>query len=192
MPEPEVLTWIAFAGGERVALGPPAEVAHACARHLERNPGAALLAFDAHSSQPVEMDLRGTPAEASARLDPAAAVRPGPGRPKLGVTAREVTLLPRHWDWLAAQPGGASVALRRLVEEASRTHQERDRRRRAQESAYRFVTALAGDAPGYEEALRALFAGDAEAFRRHTGGWPADVREHARRLLDAALNCPGS
>ncbi len=192
MPEPEVQSWIAFAGGERVALGPPAEVAHACARHLERNPAAALLAFDARTSQPVEMDLRGTPAEAAARLGPAAAVRPGRGRPKLGVTAREVTLLPRHWDWLAAQPGGASVALRRLVEEASRTHQERDRRRRAQESAYRFVTALAGDAPGYEEALRALFAGDAEAFGRHTGSWPADVREHARGLLDAALSCPGS
>lgn len=192
MTAPAAPTWIAFAGSARIALGTPAAVAAACKQRLDRDPATALLVFDALSSQPVELDLRGDPAEAAARLDPVAAVRPGRGRPKLGVTAREVTLLPRHWDWLAAQPGGASVALRRLVEEASRALPDRDRRRQAQESAYRFATVMAGDAAGYEEAIRALFAGDAEGFRVHTAGWPADVRDHAMNLSAGALSSPGS
>ncbi len=110
------------------------------------------------------------------------ASRNGPGRPKLGVIAREVTLLPRHWQWLSAQPGGASVALRRLVDDARRTHAGSDRRRAAQEAAYRFMTALAGDASGFEQATRALFAADAHRFEEHTSGWPEDVREHAQML----------
>src|SRR3546814_13839563 len=99
----------------------------------------------------------------------------GRGRPKLGVTAREVTLLPRHWDWLAAQPGGASVALRKLVEQAMRD--DRQTRRAAQEAAYRVMTALAGDLPGYEEAIRALFAGDRPRLENHTAGRQADRRD---------------
>jgi hypothetical protein len=94
--------------------------------------------------------------------------------------AREVTLLPRHWDWLAKQPGGASVALRKLVEDARRDG--RGDRRARQEAAFRFMAALAGNAPGYEEATRALFADDAAAFDAHSRLWPADVRDHARRL----------
>jgi hypothetical protein len=105
-----------------------------------------------------------------------------PGRPKLGVTAREVTLMPRHWDWLGAQPGGASVALRKLVERALRANGDEDRIRQVREAAYRFMTAMAGDAPGYEEALRALFAGDHSRLRRIVAKWPADVREHALAL----------
>src|SRR3546814_490284 len=104
----------------------------------------------------------------------------GRGRPKLGVTAREVTLLPRHWDWLAAQPGGASVALRKLVEQAMRD--DRQTRRAAQEAAYRVMTALAGDLPGYEEAIRALFAGDRQRFEQQIAGWPADLRDYVTRL----------
>jgi hypothetical protein len=93
-----------------------------------------------------------------------------------------VTLLPRHWEWLAAQPGGASVALRKLVEEARRANAGADRVRRAREAAYHFTHALAGDLPGFEEATRALFAGDRARFERHAASWPADVREHAVRL----------
>ncbi|MFY0534142.1 DUF2239 family protein [Nannocystis pusilla] len=33
--------------------------------------------------------------------------RTGPGRPKLGVVSREVSLLPRHWEWLERQPSGS-------------------------------------------------------------------------------------
>lgn len=104
------------------------------------------------------------------------------GRPKLGVIPREVTLLPRHWEWLATQPGGASVALRKLVEEARRTHAETDRARQARERAYYFISAIAGDLPGFEEASRALFADDRAQFGRRLAHWPEDVRNHALAL----------
>jgi hypothetical protein len=106
------------------------------------------------------------------------------------VVAREVTLLPRHWEWLAAQPGGASVALRKLVEEARRAHGERDRARLARERAYRFMSAMAGDLPGFEEASRALFAGDGAGMQTHMAAWPPDVREHATRLASDDLAGP--
>ena len=139
--------------------------------------GEPVLAFDDATGQPVEFDLR---------LDGPIAGPKGRGRPKLGVTAREVTLLPRHWDWLASQPGGASTALRRLVEQARRAPTEQ--RRLAREAAYRFMTAMAGDHPGYEQATRALFAGDRDSFRRASEPWPADVGAHARRLAAEAFD----
>jgi hypothetical protein len=103
------------------------------------------------------------------------------------VVAREVTLLPRHWEWLAQQSGGASVALRRLVDEARRANKGKDRVRQAQEAAYRFIAALAENKPHYEEVARALFARDAPRFETWTAEWPADVRDHARRLAAAAF-----
>jgi uncharacterized protein len=118
----------------------------------------------------------------------ASATPRGPGRPKLGVVAREVTLLPRHWEWLAQQPGGASVALRKLVEEARRANKDKDRVRQAQEAAYRFIAAMGENKPHYEEVARALFAGDAARFEAWTASWPSDVREHARRLAAAAFD----
>jgi hypothetical protein len=106
----------------------------------------------------------------------------GRGRPKLGVVAREVTLLPRHWEWLTTQPGGVSVALRKLVEEARRTHADQDRRRQTQERAYHFMSAMGGDLPGFEEAARALFANDLPRLRELVAAWPVDVRDHAIAL----------
>jgi|SRR5690606_3589220 len=108
------------------------------------------------------------------------------GRPKLGVISREVTLLPRHWEWLSSQPGGASVALRKLVEAARLSNTDRDNRRNAQERAYHFMLALGGDLPGYEEATRALFADDMAALKNHLAGWPEDVRVHALKLASDA------
>jgi hypothetical protein len=116
----------------------------------------------------------------------------GPGRPKLGVVAREVTLLPRHWDWLATQPGGASVALRKLVEEAKRTNQGKDRLRHAQEAAFRFMSAMAGNEPGFEEAARALLRGDQESYARFVEPWPIDVASHARKLAGRAFENHGA
>jgi hypothetical protein len=124
------------------------------------------------------------PAEASA--DTPAAPR-GRGRPKLGVVAREVTLLPRHWTWLNAQPGGASVALRKLVEAARRGNGDGDRRRAGQEAVYRFMHAIAGDQPGFEAAARALFAGDLGKLEDAIADWPHDIREHATMLAARAL-----
>ncbi|MGN8086657.1 DUF2239 family protein [Ralstonia sp. 22086] len=188
----------AFAGTQRLAGGPVRDVARAVKTHLDAHPESQVLVFDNTSAHPVEFDLRGTVEDVVARIDQAApsaaepaesASRPrGPGRPKLGVIAREVTLLPRHWDWLAAQPGGASVTLRKLVEDARRAAEGADRRRTAQEAAYRFMSAMAGNAAGFEEATRALFAADAAAFESLTHTWPADVRDFARELASRAFN----
>ncbi len=123
--------------------------------------------------------------------EPPIAAPRGPGRPRLGVVAREVTLLPRHWEWLGGQPGGASVALRKLVEQARKANGGRDRQRRAQEAAYRFMSALAGDLAGFEEAIRALFAGDRARFDQLVAPWPVDVGEYARRLGARAFDRTG-
>lgn len=151
------------------------EVTKVARQEIERGAEEAVLVFDDATGRVIDL---GAERETTAT----AAAPAGRGRPKLGVVAREVTLLPRHWEWLNAQPGGASVALRRLVEEARKASGGRDRQRAAQEGAYRFLTAVAGDFPGYEESLRALFAGNAAEFQRQASAWPEDVRNYAIRL----------
>jgi len=174
----------AFDGHRRMAAGPLPEVAAAV-----RDAGRTVLVFDDADGRVVDLDPRESIQDLTRRLRPeadagvpeAAAPR-GPGRPKLGVVAREVTLLPRHWEWLNAQPGGASAALRRLVEAARKQGGEAERERRRRDAAYRFMSALAGDLPGYEEATRALFAGDRRRFEDEIAGWPGDVRDYAAKL----------
>jgi uncharacterized protein len=180
-------TCTAFAGSKHIASGPPEQVALAVKAALDSNGDHPVLVFDDVNGSPLDFDLRGTPAEIMARLAPGETPARGPGRPKLGVVAREVTLLPRHWDWLNAQPGGASVALRKLVDAARATHAGADRRRLAQQAADRFMAAVAGNEAGYEEAARALYAGDRARFAAATAAWPVDVREHALRLAAAAF-----
>ncbi|HEX6558646.1 MAG TPA: DUF2239 family protein, partial [Longimicrobiales bacterium] len=145
-----------------------------------------VLIFEDESGRQLEVDFRGPVYDVVGRLmtrpAPEPVVARRPGRPRLGVVAREVTLLPRHWDWLNAQPGGASVALRKLVEEARRTHAPADEVRAGQDATYRVMVALAGNEAGFEEAARALFAGDAARFGETTASWPDDVREHVRRM----------
>ncbi len=175
----------AFAGHRLLSRGPAAEVVAAV--RTATDAGESVLVFDAATGRVVDLDLRGDLAAALARLTPASEPeKRGPGRPKLGVTAREVTLLPRHWDWLSGQPGGASVALRKLVEGALREAEGPDRARRAKEAAYRFMTAIAGDLPNYEEATRMLFAGDGGAFDAAVEGWPEGVRETVRGMAAGA------
>ena len=196
-PGPEV-AYIAFEGDRRIAAGDLREVARAAKEVLARRKDAAILVFDGVTSGPIDIDFRGSVADVQARLpeiagapvtveDAAPSAPRGPGRPKLGVVAREVTLLPRHWDWLAQQPGGASVALRKLVEAARRSGEDGDRVRRAQEAAYRFMSAMAGDKPHYEDAIRALFANDPARFEKLIAAWPADVRVHALTLAERAF-----
>jgi hypothetical protein len=186
-------TCAVFDASHLVAAGPLPEVAGEARRYLDRHPTAQLLVFDDATGEPVELDLRGTPDEVVRRLPsepppaPAELEPRRPGRPKLGVVAREVTLLPRHWEWLAAQPGGASVALRKLVEQARLADRGKERIRRAQNAAYRFLTAIAGNEPGYEESLRALFGGQRERFEQMSEPWPPDVRAYARRLAAPAF-----
>jgi uncharacterized protein len=181
----------AFRGHTLLAAGPLAEVAMAVKQALEQGMGEPVLTFDDATGRVIDLDLRGSEADITARLSPSqpsnASAR-GRGRPKLGVVAREVTLLPRHWEWLAAQPGGASVTLRRLVDDARRSGGDKQSRRLSQEAAYRFMSAQAGNLPGFEEAIRALFADDRGRFAQQVAGWPEDVRAYATRLAfgDAA------
>jgi hypothetical protein len=167
----------AFEGARRIASGDLKEVALTAKQAIDRGSLAPVMIFDDSSGEVIDLDYRTPEVEAPRR----------PGRPKLGVVAREVTLLPRHWEWLNSQPGGASVALRKLVEEARRTNAGKDRVRRAQEAAYRFMSAMAGNEPGYEEALRALFAGKRAGFEERIAAWPADVRDHAKKLAAVAF-----
>src|SRR5258705_4718341 len=189
---------IAFEGDRCIATGDLREVARAAKQALDRRKYASVLVLDGMNGGPMDLDFRGTVDDVLARLpdmadtpataeDAAAPATRGPGRPKLGVVAREVTLLPRHWEWLAQQSGGASVALRRLVDEARRANKDRDRVRQAQEAAYRFIAAMAENKPHYEEVARALFAGDAQRFEAWTASLPTDRPDHARRLAAAAF-----
>jgi hypothetical protein len=183
---------IAFEGNRRIAIGTLADVARETKPLFDLECGSSILIFDLSSSRQIELDLRGSIDEVIRRIiqppAPAEEERKGPGRPKLGVVPREVTLLPRHWDWLAAQPGGASVTLRKLVEEARKNNAEKDRKREEQEAAYRFISVMAGNEPGYEEALRALYAGKRDDFDRHSNPWPKDIRAHARHLAHKAMS----
>jgi hypothetical protein len=194
-PQPDA-AYIAFEGDRCIASGDLGEVARAAKQALDRNE-TAVAVFDGRTSAPVELDLRGSLDQVLARL-PQALSAPaadndappsprGPGRPKLGVVAREITLLPRHWDWLAQQPGGASVAIRKLVEQARRGGEDKDRIRNAQEAAYRFISVMAGNKPHYEEAIRALFASDPVRFEKLIVDWPADIRAHAAKLAERAF-----
>ena len=193
MTEPARDHCTAFAGVRRIASGGLTEVALKAKAIIDQGEDAPILIFDDASAKLIEVDFRGAREDVLGRLPDRASLQTGgetargPGRPKLGVVAREVTLLPRHWQWLSSQLGGASVALRNLVDEARRANAGKDSVRQSQDAAYRFMSALAGDAPGFEEAARALFAGNAKHFDRCVEGWPADVRDHARTLARVAL-----
>ena len=204
----------AFDGPRRLASGPLDQVALAVKTAIEGGAAGPVLIFGDVSGRVIDVDTRGTAQEVLARLalaavetawreaaqsaplpSPATATTAQPdseprrrGRPRLGVVAREVTLLPRHWEWLGAQPGGASVALRKLVETARRDNRAGEQSRRMRDAAYHFMSAMAGNLPGFEEAVRALYANEGERLRDLIVAWPRDLREHAIRLAfgDAA------
>ncbi|MGE8641667.1 MAG: DUF2239 family protein [Achromobacter sp.] len=195
-------SYTAFEGHRILASGPLADVALAVKRAMNVSDREAVLVFQDGTGQQTDLDLRGDDAQIIARhAPPPAADAPaeepnasdaadapprGRGRPKLGVVPREVTLLPRHWDWLGAQPGGASVALRKLVEQARRDNEAQDEQRLRQEAAYRFMSSMAGNLAGFEDATRALYADDRERFAQCVATWPQDVRAYAMSLAWAA------
>ncbi len=195
----------AFRGHELLAAGALRDVARVVWRVVkgaEPHHGAVLV-FDDATARVIDLEMRGDEAAMLAHLDAmlrasaAASAEhvdipdtrtpvdstPRPrGRPKLGVVAREITLLPRHWEWLAAQPGGASVAIRKLVDAARRAPSDDDRAKAARDVAYRFMNAMAGDLPEFEEVIRALYRGDEARVCELMQAWPRDIRAYSARL----------
>ncbi len=184
-----MLAYSIFSGDRLLGSGSKLEVALQAKRAADQE---RISIFDNSTGRTIDFDLRGTEEQVMARLEPKglpgesesaiAETLRGRGRPSQGVVGREVTLLPRHWEWLAEQPGGASAVLRRLVEEARLDKTGRDERRKARDRAYYFMSAMAGDRPGFEEASRALFADDVERFEFLISAWPTDIRKHVVEL----------
>jgi hypothetical protein len=153
---------------------------------------AGILVFDDGDGRQVDIDPSGSDEDLARRFGPASsetgrATPRRPGRPKLGVVGREVTLLPRHWAWLRTQRGGPSATLRRLVDEARANHGDHDRVRHAQDSINRFVSAIAGNLPGFEEATRALYRSDRDRFEIEISGWPGDLRRYIEHWSASAF-----
>lgn len=179
--------YTAFQGEERLTTGTLEEVlTYLKTNEPQGQDECRILIFDDASGRQADFDLRGTLVEVLRRELPLPE-RTGPGRPKLGVVAREVTLLPRHWDWLERQRGGASATLRRLIDEARKANPEAEAQAQARAAADRFMLVMAGDQAGYEEATRALYQGNRAAFLQHTEGWPAAIRAHALQLASEGL-----
>lgn len=180
--EPQSCT--AFQGAAVLARGTLSELVAPVGLAFADPAARSPLVFVDETGAPVDIVRR---ADGQVSLHQAAPAERSVGRPKLGVTAREVTLLPRHWDWLATQPGGASASLRRLIERESRGDDAPARRRKAQEACYRVMSAVAGDLPGFEAATRALFAGAAAGFAGALAAWPEGLRQHFERMAAPAF-----
>ena len=205
-------TVTAFRGHDLLAAGALRDVARVVWRAVKdaESHDGAVLVFDDATGRVIDFEMRGDEramlahVEVMLRLSQTAPVQTGGetngdrvdqaprtrGRPRLGVVAREITLLPRHWEWLATQPGGASVALRKLVDAARHTHAADDRATAARDAAYRFMNAVAGDLSQFEEVIRALYRGDEERFRALISEWPRDIAAYSARLAFPAAQ-PG-
>jgi hypothetical protein len=193
-------TVTAFRGHELLAAGALRDVARVVWRAVKdaESHHGAVLVFDDATGRVVDFEMRGDEramlahVDVMLRMSQTALVQanddsvdplPRPrGRPKLGVVAREITLLPRHWEWLATQPGGASVALRKLVDAARRANTDEDRAKAARDVAYRFMHAMAGDLSQFEEVIRALYRGDEARFRELIAEWPRDIAAYSAQL----------
>jgi len=195
--EAEHSTFTVFVGHRLAGRGPLLEAVRCAKEQVDSGILERIALFEDARGRAIDIDYRGTVDEVLARLadhpllgDRAkVAQQPrGPGRPKLGVVSREVSLLPRHWEWLGEQRGGASATIRRLVEAAKRESQAGEHARRARDACYGFMSDMAGDLPGFEEASRAFYAGNDIAFRDCIAAWPEDLRAHVERMLDDALH----
>jgi uncharacterized protein len=185
-------TYSAFDGDKLISQGALDEVALKVRKQLQEAPTSAILIFSDTTGKQMDFDLRGSAKDVLQRLkvfrEDNAAESFGPGRPKLGVVSREISLLPRHWEWLSTQSGGASATLRRLVDEARKQSTGKEQVKQAQERAYKFMAAIAGNLPNFEEALRALFAKNKKMFETQVENWPRDIRKHAGKLAEAAFS----
>lgn len=188
----EERNYTAFMGERQIVSGEIKKMLLATKSFIDRNKDAQVLIFDDQTGRQVDFDFRGTPDDVLARISEHPLFKTdigsekrqiGPGRPKLGVVCREVSLLPRHWDWLEEQPGGISASIRKLVDEARKREPDKEKAHLARNAASRIMTVLAGNLPGYEEASRALFAGEWEKFDNEIRNWPEDIKSYIKKLL---------
>jgi len=185
------ILYTAFGGDSLIAAGPIGSVLPELKRWSDAHPGQIPLTFEDHTGRQVDFDLSGTIDVVLARLptsEPQAST--GPGRPKLGVVSREVTLLPRHWEWLEEQPNGASAALRRLIDEARKEKNAQHLARLSADATCRFMSAMAGNLPGYESASRALYAHERSRFEISIESWPEAIKAYALRLSESSFLTP--
>lgn len=179
-------TYTAFDAGKLVTKGPLPEVILKIKRRIGKAENSAVLIFSDATGNPMDFNFQGTEKDVLKRLEVFVREDPeetnGPGRPRLGVVSREVSLLPRQWEWLASQSGGASAVLRRLVDEAKKKTSEVGSIKQAQEKTYKFMSVMAGDLEGFEEAIRALYKKDRKTFALRMEGWPEDVKAYALDL----------
>jgi hypothetical protein len=191
------LYYTAFLGVGAIASGSLQHVVSTVKDALDDRELTQLLIFDDSTGKQLDVDFRGSTNDVLKRLGEPLGDLPGTevndpptrrvGRPKLGVVSGEVTLLPRHWEWLKSQPGGASVTLRKLIDEARHAGEKQSTIRESQEAAYNFMTAMAGNFHQYEEALRALYAGDLDRFYHFIDDWAPDIRNHVKKLATNAF-----
>lgn len=186
-------SYTAFHGNKFLVQGQLEEVVLQLRQKLKSDSSASILVFSDLTGKEMDFDLRGSEKEVLQRLqvylshDEKSLGHSGPGRPKLGVVAREVSLLPRHWEWLSTQSGGASAILRRLIEAEKKNSSSRDLLRQAQERAHKFMSAMAGNLENFEEALRALYAKDKTKFKEQISKWPNDIKDHTKKMAAAAF-----
>ncbi len=181
----QAATFTAFVGESLIASGPLEKVLPVVKEKFDHKDCPLILIFNDETGKQVDFELRGTLEGVLATAIPAKQMA-GPGRPKLGVVSREISLLPRHWEWLEEQPNGASAAIRRLVDDARKRDPGEQRARLAKEAAGRFLSAMAGNRPGYEEATRALYAGNWSRFQQLIRPWPKDIRRYAESMVKSA------
>ena len=188
-------TYTAFDGTTRLFRGTFQEVVLKVKERLGRAENSSVLIFSNNTGKTMDFNFQGNVKDTLKRLEKFVSTQEpgpisGPGRPKLGVISREVSLLPRHWEWLASQPSGASATIRKLIEEAKKRSSTRNSVKQVQERVYRFMSVIVGDMKGYEEALRALYKADRKNFLLHIQDWPTDVRTHviemAKPVFEAA------
>ena len=186
-------SYTAFGNEKLIAHGSLDEVVLKIKRWHDKNSTGSLLVFNDFTGKTMEFDLRGSEKEVLQKIEmfipqDTAAVSVGPGRPKLGVVTREVSLLPQHWEWLASQPEGASAALRKLVEGAKKNLVMKESVKQVQERVYKIMSILAGDLPQYEEALRSLYRRNAENFKQHTAIWSPDIKEYVMKIAEPVFS----
>jgi hypothetical protein len=176
--------YCAFDNSTQIAEGDLLTVALASKQYADDHPDCLTLIFDSLTGHPVDLLLQGDDEQIrdwiQTNIPSALHTNKRRGRPKLGVVSREVTLLPRHWAWLSTQPGGASVTLRRLVDTAAKDPIVEQRV--IQDAIYRIANALAGNEPGFEEAMRSLYRTNQAEFTESISTWPQDVRTRIQEM----------